>query len=187
MKKIKSNLMLSDQGITLIELLVTLAIVGIVLTMVTSFFIANLNNFNRAEDELDLQYEAQATMNYITEIAIQSRSIVSLEDSEGVNQLSYDGNDKIELGEIAFDFEYIDDETDNESIRDESFRLDLDNRVLIHDGKEVGRYINNVKVNPIPSGTEFSKARGLNIVIEMSEDNNTKRIESQVYFRNYEE
>ncbi len=58
--------MKDNKGFTLIELLVVLGLAGIVISAVMSFFIANYKNYERINNESELQYQSQFIINFMT-------------------------------------------------------------------------------------------------------------------------
>ncbi|MGB4438577.1 MAG: prepilin-type N-terminal cleavage/methylation domain-containing protein [Sedimentibacter sp.] len=58
--------MKDKRGFTLIELLVVLGLAGIVISVVMSFFIANYKNYERINNESELQYQSQFIINFMT-------------------------------------------------------------------------------------------------------------------------
>lgn len=178
----------NNRGLTLIELLVTLAITGIILCIIVSFFITNVRTFDRASSEVDLQSEGQYALEYITLIAAQSRGIKSIENVDGDVRTDTWGAVE-ETGLIIFDFEYIDESTKNVVNRDEVFIFDKDNNTILNGPKIVGRYIDEIKVEPVTTNKKLSKQRGIILTLKLSQSKGSlsKIIKSQIYFRNYEE
>lgn len=55
----------SEKGLTLIELLVTLAITGFIITALYTFYLAGLNSWNRAVDRLEYQQTARIALDKV--------------------------------------------------------------------------------------------------------------------------
>jgi prepilin-type N-terminal cleavage/methylation domain-containing protein len=55
----------NKNGLTLIELLVTLAVLGFVISALYTFYIAGLNSWNRNIDQMEYQQSARISMNKI--------------------------------------------------------------------------------------------------------------------------
>lgn len=70
MKKYKSK-----KGITLIELVITLGLMGFITALVFSFFISNQKTLDRVDIKSDLQYEAKEVMNKISKYAMEATSV----------------------------------------------------------------------------------------------------------------
>lgn len=63
MKKFLKN---NHSGFTLVELIITIAILVIVLVTVTNFFIFNLNTYEKGEDLSAVQFDVRMASEYIT-------------------------------------------------------------------------------------------------------------------------
>lgn len=69
---IKKRLAGKNEGYTLIELLIILAVAGILLSAIMTFFITNFRNFNRETDDLHAQTQANKAMEFLTEKIIET-------------------------------------------------------------------------------------------------------------------
>jgi prepilin-type N-terminal cleavage/methylation domain-containing protein len=67
--------LIDDRGYTLIETIVTLAILSIALTMVSYFFMMNFKSNKKISDLNELQYQAQVVNDYLVNRLSQSRNI----------------------------------------------------------------------------------------------------------------
>lgn len=75
-----------EQGLTLIELLVTLAITGFIITALYTFYLAGLKSWNRAIDHLEYQQSARIALDtIITEL----RQAHRVEIGPGQQQMLY--------------------------------------------------------------------------------------------------
>jgi prepilin-type N-terminal cleavage/methylation domain-containing protein len=68
------NYYVNNKGYTLIELVIVLSILGIVMSSVYAFLTTNIHSFNRADDQIEVQYQAQIVMDRITDNAMESSS-----------------------------------------------------------------------------------------------------------------
>ncbi len=177
MKLIKNNI----QGFTFIEILITLSLAGVILALVFSFFINNLKNFNRAEHEVGLQYNGQFAVDYITNIASQSKGISFVESIDRVDKTST--SDRVNVKQITFIVENAD-----ESTSDISFSIDEISKELHSTDRvnSIAQYVEELVIQPVPSNENYSNARGIALIINLSKGDVNKRIESQIKFRNYE-
>lgn len=80
-KRLSGILNPGEQGITLIELLVTLTILGFVITALYTFYLSGLQSWNRSIDSMEYQQSARIAMNkmineirYAQEVDIRSDS-----------------------------------------------------------------------------------------------------------------
>lgn len=66
----------NNKGMTLLELIISMAISIIVVLMIISFISAAFRVFRKTNDDVKLQMEAQTAMNQIVNIAMEAKSIV---------------------------------------------------------------------------------------------------------------
>lgn len=65
----------NNKGTSLIELVIAMAIAAIVLSMIMLFISGAAKSFRRSSDEVNLQMEAQTTINQISKIAMEARDL----------------------------------------------------------------------------------------------------------------
>ncbi len=68
----------NQKGFTTIELILAIAIAGIIMGAVGTFLTFNLRSFNTTTDVINIQYEGQLAMNQLTDIAKQSTGIIEI-------------------------------------------------------------------------------------------------------------
>jgi len=66
---------IDNKGMTLIELIISIAISTIVMLMIVSFINGATKGFRRANDEVNLQMEAQTTINQLNNLALEAMDI----------------------------------------------------------------------------------------------------------------
>lgn len=76
----------SEIGLTLIELLVTLAITGFIITALYTFYLTGLNSWNRAVDQLEYQQTARIALD---KIISELRYAQEIEIVQGSRQMLY--------------------------------------------------------------------------------------------------
>lgn len=169
------------KGFTMVELVIVIAIMGVVFTAISAFLINNLKTFNRAENQIDAQYNAQVAMNQIVDNIMESQCIVSINSNTG----SYLGG-VLDVSDIIFkikDDEYIKYEYNGE--KNELSRGKGTSQGSI----DTDLYASNVErfyvELIIDSGdTAYKESKGIIIHIEtLIKDSNIK-LTNQVHFRN---
>lgn len=65
----------SNKGLSFVELICTIAIFSTVMTVVGSAMVVSANSYSRGSDELELQQEAQTTINIISNLILDSRGV----------------------------------------------------------------------------------------------------------------
>lgn len=63
---------LNNKGVSLIELIVALAIVGMITTAIISFMTLGMNSFNASKSEVTVQSESQTAMNQISDLVLDA-------------------------------------------------------------------------------------------------------------------
>lgn len=75
--------MVDNRGFTTIELILAIAIAGIIMGAVGSYLVFNLQGFNATQDVISVQYEGQLAMNQIVDIAKESTGIMAVSNDSG--------------------------------------------------------------------------------------------------------
>ncbi len=73
----------NNKGTTLVELIIAMAVAAIVLSMIMYFVFGASKSFQRTSDEVNLQLEAQTTINQINNIILEAKSM-EVYPSDGV-------------------------------------------------------------------------------------------------------
>lgn len=71
-----------EEGLTLIELLVTLAITGFIITALYTFYLAGLQSWNRAVDQLEYQQTARIALDKIISELRYAQKVEIVQDSQ---------------------------------------------------------------------------------------------------------
>lgn len=70
---------IDNKGMTLIELIISIAISSIVVLMIVSFIDGASETFRRANNEVNLQMEAQTALNQLNNLAMEAKNIIETE------------------------------------------------------------------------------------------------------------
>lgn len=81
------------KGITLIELIITLGLIGVITALVFSFFFSNKRTLDKVEVKADLQYEAKEVMNKISKYAMEATEAKYQQADSTVRFSTVDGDD----------------------------------------------------------------------------------------------
>lgn len=77
----------NKKGFTLIELIIVIAILGIVLTMAFNFFSFNLRTYNKGEDRAAVQFDVRMASDYITD-ELRNVNVISVTDTALTGSIS---------------------------------------------------------------------------------------------------
>lgn len=95
-KKLKS-----DQGISVIEVMLAITIAGMIAGAITSFLFIHVKSFELSKNIIDLQYETQMSINQFGRVAMESMGLEYLQDATNNGALAETG-DLIDPLAIAF-------------------------------------------------------------------------------------
>ncbi|EOD01523.1 PilW family protein [Caldisalinibacter kiritimatiensis] len=185
-----NNIKKYNKGLTLIELIVVIGLIGITIIPVYSFLINNLKNFDRQNVELELQYQAQNAMYYLIDKNMEAKGLKKLNGKMKNEGTWKDEVQKIIEKDEVFAFEIRETE---EELQDEDsiYELKSDTNKLFFNlnsskspSTEVGNNISNIKFTAI-KGT-LGDTNGIEIELTVSKDGYSKTIKNTLYFRNKE-
>lgn len=184
----------NEKGVTLVELLVTLGIMGIVLSAIFTFFLFNYRSFIRSEDQVEAQYQAQIAMNELIENVIGAEGIA-------IAELQNTGENKYLVKTIVFKiYEESEDEDSFIKVEYKNQRLYRTDKVNISASEDIkNKYkgdtfttnqyaigIEDFQIQLI--GTEdYKKSKGIKLFITSNMNNEEVSLENQIYFRNWKE
>lgn len=165
-----------NKGLTLVELLVVLAIMGIVMSVAYNFFTSNYKLFDRENDIIDAQHQAQMAMNGMVNHIIEAQRI------EDINRLN--SNVLKDMLIRVNDDKYIKYEYDNvNKILKKGEAEDKNIKT-----EKYAKHIGNCQITYLPVGTsEISKIQGLRITIKSELNDASNTLNNDVYFRNWSE
>lgn len=122
----------SQKGISLMELIIVIAIVGLILSSISSFFIMNLRSSKTSEEQLEVQYQLQNALNLFTNRLQNAENIIYNEDI----------NSKTITVEYDKNWDGSIDSTD-------VLILDKTSHTLLINGVQKGEFISNIELTPL--------------------------------------
>jgi len=182
--------MTSNKGFTTIELILAIAIAGIIMGAVGTFLNFNLKGFNATKEVIDIQYEGQLAMNQLTAIAKESKGVENILDEAGnpsinvanviVNpkKIIFHHKDKDPVvGITIFEIEY------------DPSSQELTCTITQSDGTSqsyiMASRIEELRVAPT-NGIDFEYTKSIQIFMDMADGDAKMSIQSQIKFRNFE-
>lgn len=175
-----------DFGFTLIELMISIALFSIMITLIFSIFNTNMKIFNKINNKVEIQQQAIFIFNFMEEKIMESKGITIVEDING--RTKHTTNEIVNIKKIIFK---------NNETRDEKgyiFNLIRDYVVGSYNLKygtglsgigtvEVGNYIENIETEPIPSDKIYTEADGIIIRINFIFEGEKAGVENRFFFR----
>ncbi len=178
---------LQNNGFTLIEIITSLALFGVIITLILSTMNSSINIMSRVEKGVEIQQQAQFIFNFLEEKVMESTGLIYLEDRQGKSKMN--SNEKIFIKKMIFknkvdrlDKGYIfqlikDPEYDFYNLK---YGIGLSGSATV----EVGNYIENIEVEPIPFDKKYNEADGILIRINFVFDKYSTKVENIFHYRN---
>lgn len=176
-----------SKGFTIIELLITLPLFGIIVLLIFTATASNMNAIKNVDAEVELQQQAQLIFDFMEEKIIQSTGVIYLQDLKGFQKQST--NEKLFMSKIIFknspdhkDKGYIFALT--KDLENDCYNLKYGIGTAGGANDELGNYIHNIEVEPIPKNKNYYEADGIHIKISFSLDGYDLAFENSYFFRN---
>lgn len=182
----------NSKGFTLVEMIIAVAIIGVIFIPITNFYIYNLKYFNLSNQQIEAQRQAQFAINSMVENAMGTKGLIAMESSAGTAVNIDTSTGTVEIKSISF--KSLDYGTVLTYSLDEYNKLTLTTTVTDADGntietttRDIAENISQIRVTP--SNDSFSKCLGLKVEVTSSlRANGTKdvknTVENEFYFRN---
>lgn len=181
---VKYSIKRDNKGLTLIEIIVTMAVSSIIFTLILGVFITGIKLNGDIHNSIEIQQQGHFIMDFMTNRIMESRKVESISNYQRVS--FYDGTEKIRVGVVQF--------KDNSLYENQNhiFSIQKDPKIegrSIRYGKiseaktELGNYLEAVYMSPLPIGHSFEESKGVQISIEMKKGKSTILISKNIYFR----
>lgn len=187
-------------GYTVIELLVTLTVVGILAATIMPIFTKQLNMCDKLDMDIELQQQGLFILSFIEGKIIESEGIQYIEDTSGLNKLYT--NTPIKIKKIIFRNNLIKAELKGEldsiskkiikgyifnltkNMEHNYYKLLYGNGLSGTGTVEFGHYIESIGAAPLPDDSTFNDADGVCLKIKLRNKDNKADVYSSFYFRN---
>jgi prepilin-type N-terminal cleavage/methylation domain-containing protein len=170
-----------QKGFTLTEILVVLGLLGIILPILMSFFIVGFKNYESINDELELQFQAQYILNFMSSRILESKYIELARENttshlkktseQNITKISFRYGDNINL---CYNFE----------IKNGKIRYG-NARSSVSPTDELGAYVKQLRAAPF-NGKKFEDTEAIIIKIILEKNKQTYEVEQTIYMRNNE-
>lgn len=169
----------NKKGFTLVELLVTIGIMGFIMSLAFSFFIINLNNYTRINNESTLHFHSQYILNFVSDKIMESKNVELIRS--GTLDLKNSGT-KYSISKISL--RYGDQENN-------CYIFEVRNNIIYYGNSvptgrandELGRYVSELKVEPYPKGNKFAETGALKITLCLIRNGQQYEAEQIIYMR----
>lgn len=185
------------KGFTLIEVIITMAILFIFLGILSPLLNYNLKSLYTTENKNDLQREAYAAMENFTKRAMEANNIIVLKDTSGTTvSAPYTTGSSISINEIEFSTDNVDENTGgtisyNFKLQDEILscteNVTIGATITSNIPNKIAYDVKSITVEPITNAEHLKDLNGLKITFEFSKHlvEEGYKVTSQVKFRNW--
>ncbi|MCB2298706.1 PilW family protein [Clostridium tagluense] len=175
------------KGITLIELIIAMAILAIVLSVISSFFLTNYKALNSVNKDLELQSQGEKVINFMVDNIIDGYGVKTVE-TPLVNLISKNETEVNENLKLNNETEIKKLCIERLEAGGEEYKFELDGNTLnFYKGsekKEICNDVSTITVTPLPSGKSFTDCKGIRIEVKLKLDKIEKKFVNEVYLRN---
>lgn len=171
----------NQSGFTLAELVIVLGLLGIVTPILMSFFILSFKDYRVINDKLELQFQAQYILNFMSNRILESKNI-ELARENTISHLKKSSEQNIT--KISFRYGTNVNQCYNFEIKNGKIRYG-NARSDVSPTDELGLYIKKLTVTPI-TGKTIGDTDAISIKIILEKNQQTYAVEQYIYMRNYE-
>ncbi|MTI70172.1 MAG: hypothetical protein FH751_07975 [Firmicutes bacterium] len=171
--------MKKNKGLSLIELILTINLLMIIIGLLFSFLINNINYFNIIYNRIEIKEQGEFAINYMTERLMTLTEITDITDKYNYTLNHINRTNPVNIRKIIFSGinTYNDYETNYK------FELKTNNK-LFDRTTEVACYITDIIVCPMPKEVSYKNAKGIKIILKLNKGKEYREISKTIYFRN---
>ena len=184
------KLLKENRGVTLIELVMVLAIASVIFAAIGSFLITNVQYFNKASDQAEIQRQTQRLIKDFTDLVIESSKITAIANRSDINvNLGSQGMNDIStvvfgLPDGAAYPSLVFEHTLSAEGEEKENQVAWEQAASTNDQSNAASYIKQFKLQPLPVGTSYANCKGVKVYIKAEKNRAALVIENHVYFRN---
>ncbi|WFD08983.1 PilW family protein [Tepidibacter hydrothermalis] len=165
---------MNKKGITLIELIISIGLIGVLLMIVFSVFIFSTKVYNISYSNIEIQEQAQMIQSFIENNLYLSSGIESIIDKNG-KKIDPNKFEEVDIKEVRFNVG---------GHMNSIYHIYNKKKIFIkknlnYNGYEFGDYIENINIKNIDNGS------GAKISLKLEKDKQIINTSFLVYFRNY--
>ncbi|MTI65419.1 MAG: hypothetical protein FH753_02335 [Firmicutes bacterium] len=168
-----------NKGLSLIELILTINLLIIILGLLFSFLINNINYFNIIYNRNEIKEQGEFAINYMTEKLMTLNEITDITDKYNYTLNHINKSNPVNIRRIIFRGV----NTFKHSETNYKFELKTNNK-LFDRTTEVACYITDIIISPIPKEVSYKNAEGIKIILKLNKDKEYREISKTVFFRN---
>lgn len=169
------------RGYTIVELLVTLGITCIIITLSMTFFNQNLKNYKYINNDAELQFQTQYILNFMANKILESRYIELVKENTTSHLKKVNEQN---ITKISFRYGNNLNQCYNFEIRFNKIYYG-NTYATSSPGDELGRYVKEMKVTPMNGKSfEYTEAVIVSLTLEMNKQQ--YEMEQIVYMRNFD-
>lgn len=184
----RQRLKLDNKGLTLIELMIGLALTGVVMAAVAVFLIGNINFSNTAQDEIYVQEQVRKAMKSFTNLVMDKEEMLSSTEITLENGDSYTESATFTRKDEAGEDEQLKIEYDS-SLKELKYTLgkDLDGSPIITNSGKLAENIVLFKIEKDENNSKLLEVTIKGIKNEGKKDESNFELTNKVLLRNYKE
>ncbi len=171
---VKKYLSFKNHGLTLIEVIVSIALISIVALSIVGVFVSSSVIYRDIYSYNEMQQQSQSIMDFLSDTIIHSEKIDYMLDETNLSEIRFKDKSLSENERHIFSVQK------DLKVEGNSLRYGRKSSAQI----EVGNYIDKINVLTLPEETHYKDAKGIKITLTMKKRGKTVEIFKKIYFRN---